>query len=185
MDWAQFGWNATVAIIGSGLGTTSVGLLFKRQFDRKLEIQKAFLTRASRVHERTVDTLTKLYRHFHEAQALLQLMAATARFEGEKPEEYPRLFSEAIASARDELSQGRLLMPPDLVRECDRFFTVLFAGCSHLAFANHPMIFDGLQRAKYWDSAKQTAYEEVPKLLEQIERTARVVIHGNLTGKEF
>jgi hypothetical protein len=48
----QLLWNVILSIIGSGLGTTAVGFLFKRKFDTELEIQKAFLTRASHPHAR-------------------------------------------------------------------------------------------------------------------------------------
>src|SRR6476619_3863663 len=51
----------------------------KATADTEIERLKAFLTRAARVHERQIDTLTKLYRHFFEAQAYLQRMAATGR----------------------------------------------------------------------------------------------------------
>ena len=106
-------------------------------------------------------------------------MAATGRFEGEvSADEYRRLCAVAMASARDTLSDGRLLIPSDLTQQCDRFFNALFEGQTHLAFAQHPMIVDGLQRAEFWDKAKKTAYEEVPSLLQQIEKAARNVIHG-------
>ncbi len=151
----------------------------KADADIEIERMKAFLMRASHVHERQVETLTKLYSHFYEALGYLQRMAATGRFEGEvSVEEYGRLCAVAIVLARDELSQNRLLIPPELAHQCDGFFRTLFEGQSHLAFAQHPMVVDGLQRAEFWDKAKKTAYEEVPKLLEQIEKAARSVIHG-------
>jgi hypothetical protein len=59
--------TAAITIIGSGVGTSFVGLLFKRKFDHDLEIQRAFLTRASRVHDRQVDSLIELYGHFYDA----------------------------------------------------------------------------------------------------------------------
>jgi hypothetical protein len=40
------------------------------------------------------------------------------------------------------------------------------------------MIVNGLQRAEFRDKAQKTAYEEVPKILDQIETVARNVIHG-------
>ena len=36
----------------------------------------------------------------------------------------------------------------------------------------------GLQSTLFWNNAKKNAYEEVPKILHQIEKTARSVIHG-------
>lgn len=140
---------------------------------------EARITRASRVHERQVDMLVRLYRHFFDAQGYLQRMASPVRFEGEMPmDEYRRSFADAIASARDTLSDGRLLIPPDLTEQCDQFFNSLFQGQNHLTFAQHPMVVDGLQRAEFWKKAQTTAYEEVPKILKRIERAARGVIHG-------
>jgi len=151
----------------------------KASADAEIERTKAFLTRAMRVHERQVDILTKLYRHFLEAQLCLQTMTSSGIFEGQKPEGEMRCsFANAIASALDTLSDGRLLIPPELTQQCDRFFTSLFEGQTHLNFAKHLMIVDGLERAANWDRAKQTAYEEVPSILQQIEKAARDVIHG-------
>ncbi len=153
----------------------------KADADAEIERVKAFLIRASRVHERQIEPLTRLYRHFLEAQGYLQRMAATGRFSGEvSVEEYGRLCATAIASAHDELLQSRLLIPPDLARQCDAFFRTLFEGQSNLAYAQHPMVVNALQRAEFWDRAKNTAYNDIPKLLEQIEKAARTVIHGEV-----
>ncbi len=76
----------------------------KASADTEIERVKAFLARTARVHERQVDILTKLYRHFFAAQTYLQLMAAGTRLEGEvSVDEYRRLCSEAIVSARRTL----------------------------------------------------------------------------------
>jgi hypothetical protein len=93
-------------------------------------------------------------------------------------EEYRRLFAEAIASAHETLLDGRLLIPPDLAKQCDQFFASVFRGQTDLTFAQHPMVVDGLQRAAFWDSAQKTAGEEVPRILDQIDIAARKVIHG-------
>jgi len=104
-------------------------------------------------------------------------MAATAHFEGEKPEEYPGLFVKSLTSARDELLTGRLIITPEIIRQCDALFNKLWDGRAELAWAHHPAIIDGNQRAKFWDRAQATAYKEIPKLLQQIEASARAVIH--------
>jgi hypothetical protein len=102
-----------------------------------------------------VDTLTRLYRHVIEAQAYLERMAATASFEGEvSVDEYRRLCADAIASARETFLDGRLLISADLAHR-DRFFNSLFEGQKHLAFTQHSMIVDGLQRAELWDKAQK------------------------------
>jgi len=151
----------------------------KASADIEIEWIRAFLTRASRVHEQQVETLTKLYRHLYEARGYLQLEAATLRFEGEvSRDQYHRLCAEAIASAHETLLNGRLLIPPDLVKQCDRFFQSVFQGRTDLAFAQHPMVVDTLQRAQFWNEAQQTVRNEIPRILEQIEIAARNVIHG-------
>jgi hypothetical protein len=169
--------GGTAALVAAGAWLTKA--LISKRLGEDTEKFKALLTRAGRVHERQVDTLTKLYRHFSEAQAYFQRMAATVRFEGEvSADEYRRLHAIAVTSARDALSDGRLLIPSSLAQQCDRFFSSLFEGHAHLAFAQHPMIADGAERAAFWEKAKTTAYKEVPGILQEIEKAARSVIHG-------
>jgi hypothetical protein len=151
----------------------------KHDHNSQIEELRALLTRASRVHERQDDTLAKLYRHCFDAQEYLKRMASTIRFGSEPSEdEYRRLFAASIASARDTLSDGRLFIPPELAEQCDRFFVAIFQGHTHLDIAQHPMTVDGRQRAGFWAEAQKTAYEEVPGILQQIERAARNVIHS-------
>lgn len=136
----------------------------KASVDTEIERLKALLTRATRVHERQVDTLTRLYRHFFEAQAYLQRMAASARFEGEvSSDEYRRLCANAIASSRDTLLDGRLLIPPDLSQLCDQFFDSLFQGQTELAFADHPMVVDGLQRGEFWGGGQENGLRKASR----------------------
>jgi hypothetical protein len=174
LSWVQF----CVSIIGSGLGTTGVGLLFKRKFDRDLEIHKAFLTRAANVHGRMVNTLAALYRHFWDAQACFQGMTAAARFTGEPSrQEYEAKFANSMEAARDTLMQGRLFIPQRLAEQCDSFFKAVFGGRLDYSFAQNPMI-DGDQKTELWEAAKRSANQELPKILQGIEEAARAVIHG-------
>lgn len=146
--------------------------------DTQIERVKADLTRSLHVHERQLDILGRLYRHLQEAQALFQGATRAGRFEGEiKPEEYMPLVVKAMDSARDELVQGRLLIPPALVQQCDAFFKAVFEGRLDFSFANNPVV-DPTERAKYWNSAAKVAYQELPKVLQQIDEAARILIHG-------
>ncbi len=178
MELAQLGLTTAVTIIGSGIGTTIVGLIFKRRFDQELELQKAYLARASQVHMRQVDTVMRLYRHFREAQVALQLMASSARFAGERPEEYPGQLAAAVMAAKEELFTGRLLLPPALAERCEKFFEVLFSGRLELDYAADPHLYEGAERAEVWKKAKAIAHEQVPMLLSEIESVARDLIHG-------
>ena len=87
------------------------------------------------------------------------------------------LVVKAMDSARDELVQGRLLIPPALVQQCDTFFKAVFEGRLDFSLANNPMV-DPAQQAKYWNSAATVAHEELPKILQQIDEAARLLIHG-------
>jgi hypothetical protein len=130
------------------------------------------------VHERQVDNFIELYGQLYEALGILHRMTGTVVYGGDKPEEYPDRLNKTITVAYEKLLVGRLLMPPELVEQCDKFFKLVFDINVDLSFAHHPMIIDGLQRAKFWDSAQSTAYEKLPALLQQIEKSARSVIHG-------
>jgi hypothetical protein len=113
-------------------------------------------------------------------------MTSSTRFEGEvSVDEYHRLCAEAIAAARDTFVDGRLLIPPDLAQYCDQFVASVFEGQTELASALHPMVVDGLQRAGFWKNAGKSAYEKVPGILLQIEKTAREVIHGDSLQRGF
>lgn len=169
---------ALSSIIGSGLGTTIVGLLFNAKVSRELEIQKAFLTRASNVHARTVDTLSKLYDDLFKAERILKRMTAAGRMANEiLPEEYAPLLSKTVDSAQEVFSSGRLFIPTPLVQQCESFFETVFEGRQEFAFAHLPAV-DPAKQAEFWRKASTVAYEKVPKVLREIERAARLVIHG-------
>lgn len=173
-SWIQFG----ASIIGSGLGTTSVGLLFKRKFDRDLENHKAFLTRTANVHGRMVDTLAKLYRHFWKAQECFKGMTASARFTGESTrQEYEDEVNRSMKAALDTFMRGRLFIPQPLAEQCDSFFKAVFVGRLDYSFAQNPMM-DGDQKAESWQSAANAANHDLPKILLGIDRAARALIHG-------
>jgi len=122
--------------------------------------------------------LTKFDGHFRELQGYLQAMVRAVRFEGEiSVEEYCHLCEKAVASARNTLSGLRLLIPQDLAQQCDHLLTFVFEAQTHYAYARAEMI-NGNQRAEFWNRARNIAYEEIPSILQQMERAARDVIHG-------
>jgi hypothetical protein len=150
----------------------------KASADIEIERVKAFLTRGSRVHERQLDILARLYRHFYDAQGYLQRMTAAGRMAGEiSPEEYAARVTTTMEAAREELAQGRLFIPSELALQCDSFFAAAFEVRHDFAFAHLPMIDPG-QGANFWKTAATVAHQEVPKLLQQIDKAARTVIHG-------
>lgn len=170
--------TSLLTVLGSGVGTTIVGWLFKRKFDSELERQKAFLHRASRVHERQVDVLTGLYRHLWDVHAYAQLLSKASTMSGEKPDEYPKEFAGALVKARDAFFNGRLLLPSELASACDAFFRRIFEWQFELGWARDPHTPDGVARYEKWKKAQTVAFDEVPQLLKDIELRSREIIHG-------
>ena len=107
----------------------------KANADTEIERVKAFLIRASRVHERQLDILANLYRHLYEAQGLFQRMTSAARSVGEiTREQYELLLGKAMEAAQDELVRGRLFIPQELAHQCVSFFNVVFKGQLNFSF---------------------------------------------------
>ena len=146
--------------------------------DTEIERLKASLTRGSRIHERQLDILQKLYRHLDDAQGLLQRMTSGGRMGNElSPEEYAPKVDEAIRAAWDEFSNGRLFLPTPLIQECETFFATVFEGKRNFAFANLPAL-NPIQRAEFWKTAGEVAYKQVPEILKRIDEASRAVIYG-------
>ncbi len=134
------------------------------------------ITRASRVHERELDILSKLYRHCADALNLIQGMTRAGRMENEiPPEEYARLLAQSMESAREEFLNGRLFIPAPLVELCESFFKAVSEGQRGFAWSLHPG-FDPMKRTELWNAAAAVAHTELPKILRQIDAAARAEI---------
>jgi hypothetical protein len=142
---------------------------------------EARIDRASRVHERQLDILQRLYRHLHDAQGFLMRMTAVGRRANEiTPEEYEPIVAKAMDAAREELLNGRLFIPLALVQQCEGFFEAVFEGQRDFALA-HLLAIDPAKRAEFWSAAAKVAHQQVPKILQQIDEAARALIHGEAT----
>ena len=171
--------TVAATVVGSGLGTTIVGALFKRQFDVQLETHKALLQRSSRIHERQVDALLSINSNLEEALFYLQRAASASRLAGEAlEEELLRRAGAKLASASDVFSQNKLLMGLGLARKLDEFFGRMISGGLNLKLALDPMVQDGGQRANFWNNAREIAYKELPGILQAIAADSRALIHG-------
>ncbi len=83
---------------------------------------EARITRASRVHERQLDILGKLYSNLYAAQAYFQGMMRTGRAQNEAPPEvYAPKVAEAVEIARTEFLNGKLLIPPNSFKSVSNF----------------------------------------------------------------
>ena len=181
--------SETIKVLFDGVGGAVVlaliGWALKRRHDLKVKAQEPAVAPASnastretqdKVHDRQVDVLTRLCLHLAQAQSYLQAMGSSFIFEGEKPERYLGLFQQALVGPQDELTKGRLLIPPALLVQVDDYLKELMEGLNELSFAKRPEIQNGEQRARFWDRGKAIAYVAAPALLRAIEADARQII---------
>jgi hypothetical protein len=141
---------------------------------------EARITRASRVHERQLDILGKLYRHLYDAQELFRRETSAGMTNGMAPEEYAPRLVKAMGAAQEEFLNGRLFIPLDLVQLCEGFFDAVSKGQRDFEWSLHSMI-DPIRQTEFWKAAAAVAHEQVPKILEQIDDAGRAVVRGEAT----
>lgn len=166
-----------VTFVGSGLGTTIVAALFKRRFDAQLETHKALLQRSGLVHARQVDALSVIYSKLEHALFYLQRVTSAGKYEGEEDNKLLQGMARELAPASEEFSKNKLLVSDDLRNKLDEFFNKMVLVGLDVRLALDPMV-QGEPRVKIWTQAQQTAYKELPSILEAIRVEARAVIHG-------
>ena len=167
-----------VTVIGSGLGTTIIGALFKRRFDSQLETHKALLQRSGKIHERQVDALLPIHSKLEEALFYLQRAASAGKLVGEvSDKELLERMARSLGDASKEFSKNRLLISESLGQKLDDFFNKMLSGGISLNLALYPMTPSGEPRAKLWDEARKAAYTDLPLVLKAIKDEARAIIH--------
>ena len=169
--------------IGSGAGTTLVGILFKHRFDVQLERQKAFLQRNSKIHERQVDALIAIHSDLEHALFYLQRVASAGRFKGEADDQTQlQRMGKELASAAEQFSKNQLLLTPVLAKRLNEFFNKTFDAGSSLQFsqefAQYPIVQGGMLRAELIDKAREVAFKEIPEILEAIRVEAKKIINA-------
>jgi hypothetical protein len=138
---------------------------------------EARITRASRVHERQLDILGKLYSHLYAVQAYFQGMMRTGRRQNEAaPESYDPKVAEAVETALAEFLNGKLFIPPELVQKCEQFFDAMFEGRLAADLARE-VAFHPTQQVHFSKEAAEVAFKQLPSILQQIYDTGRAVIH--------
>ena len=170
--------TGAATLVGSGLGTTIVGALFKRRFDAQLETQKALLQRSSRIHERQVDALLAIHAKLEQALFYLQRAASAGKFAGESDQDLLQRMAGELAAASGVFSQNKLLIGQELTGKLDQFFNETFSAGMDLNWAEHPMTPNGETRAGFFDKARETAFKKLPSILDAIRIEARAVIHS-------
>jgi hypothetical protein len=154
------------------LGFDMVSLLWNAVYGFLCLILGAALTRAARVNERKVDALIKLYPHFEKAQEYLQLMVDNThdtlfRYSHDR-------FRQAYESAGDTFSHARFFLPPNFILRCDSFLKSLRQGQVKLIQVREAV--DPERRIDLLEEAQRIAFEDIPTILEQIEKDARSLV---------
>ena len=167
-----------VTVLGSGVGTTIVGIWFKKRVDTQLEVHRALLGRGSRVHDRQIDALLLVYSKLERASFLLQRAASSLVLAGEIKEQLVKQMVEELSEASQAYSERKLLIPPSLALTLDQFFGRFLAARVDLSYALWDVVPPGEQKAALWDSAQTIAYKELPPMLEAIEKEARAIVHS-------
>jgi hypothetical protein len=142
---------------------------------------EARIGRASRIHEKQMVILQKLYVNMSEVQGIFMRMTASGRLEGElTPEVYAPELQKALSRTYEQFINARLYLPGGLIKLCEKFFDTVSMGRINTLIAYTPGL-DPNQFREHFDKAGKAAYTEVPEILKEIEKTARDVIHGSST----
>lgn len=152
--------------------------------DTEIERTKAILHNASRVHERQLDVLTKIYKHLWEANESFQSLVSGNRMpNGPDEKEFHEWTLKALRGARTELLNSRLLVPQPLAEKCDEFLKKVLMGrflylqAHDSTISNNPEVW-----VTFSEGAYKSAFETVPSILNDIENAARDIIHGKVPG---
>ncbi len=170
-------------IVGSGVGTSLVGFLFKHRFDVQLAKQTAMLQRHSRIHELQVEALGVIHSDLNDALFYLQKIASAGRTRGQVDDtELFKRMGERLAKAAGQFSKSQLLFSQELTTRLNEFFQKVFETGTDIQmseeFLQYPMG-EGVQlRADLTGKVRNAAFKEIPAILEEIRREARAVIHG-------
>lgn len=175
----MIGQQFAIDLIGAVFGTRIGSLILNQRFIHKHEMQKDQSAREFRNHEREVDILDKLLPKLSEVQCFFQRMTACIGVMPEDRERYRSRSSEAASKAYEQFTNGHLWISPEIIDLCNRFFIRCRVGLWKFDCANHiPLGSEGALSKQYWEDAEGIAIEDLPELLQDIEASARKVVHG-------
>jgi hypothetical protein len=174
LDWPSI----LVTAIFASLGAVS-GMAIKQWFDRSLEERKVHWERASWLHQRQVEALTKLFVELHRMKDLLQGATRWIKLGGEMSQEgYFEKWQEKAAETWSEYIEHKLLLNKAIVAKIEELFEKFSeAG---IAIRRAPIYREGEMRKEAVAEqikAKEIANKLIPPLLDAIESEARRVVH--------
>jgi hypothetical protein len=152
----------------------SIGILLLRQpLERRAEVQKAKLGRASWVHQKQVDALMRLYKSLYDMQESFQA------FTRGRAEPLELRYSQDAKSAWAVFIESKLLFPTNVIETCDGVFKKIreaqLAVMNSTAFKVAGDASGGADELK---NALVIAHTQIPELLREIEFAAREIIDG-------
>jgi hypothetical protein len=179
MNFSHLDWpSILVTAVLTSLGTVAV-MVIKHLSDRSLEGKKVHWERTSWVHQKQVESLTKLFVEFHRMQDLLQGATQGFTLGGEMSQEgYFEKWQLKAAETWSEYIEHKLILTPAIVASVEELF-VKFNEAG-IAIRLVPVYSKGEMRKEAVDAqikAKEIAHKLIPPLLEKIESEARRVIH--------
>jgi len=178
LDWPSIIVTAIFASIGA-----IAGMAIKQWLERSLEEKKVRWERASWVHQRQVEALTKLFVALHKANELLLGATRLFKLRGEiERDKYLGLWVEALNEAWATYIEHKLLLPKPIDKEIDTLFRT-FTDAS-ISIGSATMLMEGqmiVDAASERKKAAEIARKQIPSILDGIEIEARKVIHEELT----
>jgi hypothetical protein len=173
LDWPSILVTAVFASLGA-----IAGMAIKQWFDRSLEEKKVHWERASWVHQRQVEALTKLFVELHRMKDLLQGATRGFRLQGETgQEDYFKKWQQKAAETWSEYIGHKLLLTKALVAGIEELFDKFSeAG---IAIRSAPIFREGEMRTEAVAAEKKAgeiANKLIPPLLDAIESEARRVV---------
>jgi hypothetical protein len=174
LDWPSILVTAFFASLGA-----IAGMAIKQWFDRSLEEEKVHWERASWVHQRQVEALTRLFVELHRMKDLLQGATRGARFQGEMSQEgYLKEWQLSAARTWPQYIEHKLLLNEAIVSSVEGLFgkfqeAGLAIGWATMLWEVQP----GMEAAAEWNKAAEIAHKLIPPLLDAIESEARRVVY--------
>jgi hypothetical protein len=174
LDWP----NILVTAFFASLGAIA-GMAIKQWFYRSLEKRKVHWERASWVHQRQVEALTKLFVGLNQMKDMLQGATRGSRLAGEMSQEgYLKKWQEEAYKTWSEYIEQKLLLNKEIVASVEALFRQFHeAGIS---IGSAQILMEGearMEAAAERNKAAEIAHKLIPPLLDAIEIEARRVIH--------
>jgi hypothetical protein len=131
------------------------------------------------VHQKQVEALSRIYRHFDTLRNYLMGATRAGRFENEaSPQAYLSKLREEQESTIADYIDVKLVIPKRIAHQCESYLKLLQDVLSKLSISEVSLeVGDPIGFAEKWKEALAVVYTQMPGLMEEIECSARQIIH--------